>query len=204
MESTKKNILLTALRLFAADGYEAVSVARIAGELGITKGALYRHYTDKRDIFESILREMERRDAEQAERANVPEGTVEEMADAYEKTALSDIVCFSRQMFRYWTEDSFASPFRRMLTLEQYRSAEMAALYQQYLAAGPMHYVADLFASLGISEPLRAAAAFYGPMFLLYSVYDGAEDKAAVTALCDACIERAAEEITRERTGKEN
>ncbi len=41
-------------------------------------------------------------------------------------------------MFRYWTEEEFPSCFRRMLTLEQYRSAEMSALYQQYLAAGPL------------------------------------------------------------------
>ena len=41
---TKEKILITALRLFAQDGYEAVSVSRIAGELGMTKGALYKHY----------------------------------------------------------------------------------------------------------------------------------------------------------------
>ena len=42
--NTKEKILVTALRLFAVYGYEAVSVSRIAGELGITKGALYKHY----------------------------------------------------------------------------------------------------------------------------------------------------------------
>ena len=35
--NTKEKILVTALRLFAVYGYEAVSVSRIAGELGITK-----------------------------------------------------------------------------------------------------------------------------------------------------------------------
>lgn len=39
--NTKEKILVTALRLFAVYGYEAVSVSQIAGELGITKGALY-------------------------------------------------------------------------------------------------------------------------------------------------------------------
>ncbi|MFQ9243206.1 MULTISPECIES: TetR family transcriptional regulator [Lachnospiraceae] len=28
-------------------GYEAVSVSRIAGTLGMTKGALYRHYENE-------------------------------------------------------------------------------------------------------------------------------------------------------------
>ena len=98
-------------------------------------------------------------------------------------------------MFRYWTEDPFAAPFRRMLTLEQYTTPEMGQLYQQYLGAGPMGYVADLFAARGLTDPARRAAVFYGPMFLLYSVYDGAEDKAPVTALLDECLDHAEKEI---------
>ena len=44
MGDTKEAILTTALQLFASDGYEAVSVSQIAGALGMTKGALYKHY----------------------------------------------------------------------------------------------------------------------------------------------------------------
>ena len=58
MADTKEKILMTALRLFARDGYEAVSVRTIAEELGMTKGALYRHYKNKRDIFNSIVERM--------------------------------------------------------------------------------------------------------------------------------------------------
>ena len=46
--NTKEKIMFAALKLFAKDGYEAVSVSAIAGELGITKGALYKHYKNKR------------------------------------------------------------------------------------------------------------------------------------------------------------
>ena len=55
MTDTKEQILMTSLKLFAKDGYEAVSVSDIAGKLGITKGALYKHYKNKRDIFDSII-----------------------------------------------------------------------------------------------------------------------------------------------------
>ena len=44
MGDTKERILQTALELFAHKGYEAVSVSDIAGALGLTKGALYRHF----------------------------------------------------------------------------------------------------------------------------------------------------------------
>ena len=55
MGNRKEEILIVALHLFARDGYEAVSVSQIAGELDMTKGALYRHYKSKRDIFEQLL-----------------------------------------------------------------------------------------------------------------------------------------------------
>ena len=191
MSGTKERILLTALRLFAKDGYEAVSVSDIAGELGMTKGALYKHFKNKRDIFASILARMEQRDAEQAAAHGVPEGTFDEMEDAYRAAGIGPIVAFAAAMFRYWTEDDFASQFRKMLTLEQFRSAEMGALYRQYLSSGPLGYMTDLFAGMGIPQPAQEAARFYAPLFLLYSVYDGAENKAAVRALLDDMLESA-------------
>lgn len=203
MNNTKERILLTALRLFARDGYEAVPVSAIAGELGMTKGALYKHYANKRDIFDSVLACMERRDAEGAADCGVPEGTAEEMPDAYQNTSVDDMVDYARAMFRYWTEDEFAAVFRRMLTLEQFRSEEMGRLYQQYLAAGPLSYMADLFAGLGLPQPEREAAAFYGPMFLYYSVYDGAEDKRAALAAVDGYLESMREHL-KQLTGNED
>ncbi len=189
MSGTKEQILRTALALFARDGYEAVSVSAIAGALGMTKGALYRHYASKRAIFESILARMEARDAEGARDAGLPEGPPDEQG--YDPTTADQVIAYSKAQFRYWTEDPFAAPFRRMLTLEQYRSEEMARLYQNYLAAGPLDYVAELLRGRGLPRAQERAAAFYAPMFLLYSVYDGAEDKQAVTALLDECLEAA-------------
>ena len=136
MHGTKEKILLTALRLFARDGYEAVSVSDIAGELGITKAALYRHYANKRAILESIVERMERRDAEQARDSGVPEGSRDTMEERYRGTSVEAMTGFGKAMFRYWTQDAFAAPFRRMLTLEQFRDPEMGRLYQQYLAPG--------------------------------------------------------------------
>lgn len=59
MGNRKEEILIVALHLFARDGYEAVSVSQIAGKLDMTKGALYRHYKSKREIFDCIVQRME-------------------------------------------------------------------------------------------------------------------------------------------------
>ena len=195
MADTKERILRTALELFAQKGYEAASISDIAGALGMTKGALYKHFDSKRAIFDSILARMEARDAQEARDHDLPEGPAETDGAAYAAASPEDIVAFSKAMFRYWTEDPFAAPFRRMLTLEQYRSPKMGRLYQQYLAGGPLEYVADLFRALGIPDPQRRAASFYGPMFLLYSVWDGAADRGAVTALLDEHMENAKRDL---------
>ena len=177
MGNRKEEILIVALHLFARDGYEAVSVSQIAGELDMTKGALYRHYKSKRDIFDCIVQRMEQQDGEQAVEYDMPEEEKEKMPEQYENVSLDDLVEYSKSMFEYWTEDDFASSFRKMLTIEQFRSEEMQNLYQQYLVAGPASYVKDLFESIGIAYAKDKAAGFYAVMYFYYSMYDGAEDK---------------------------
>ena len=183
-ETTKQRILAEAVSLFAKEGYEAVSVEQIAKAVGIKAPSLYKHYKSKRDIFDSILRFMEQRDGEQAAACSLPEVPPEVMPEAYQTSSVESLITFSKQQFRYWTEDAFASSFRKMLTVEQYRSQEMSSLYQQYLGAGPLKYVADLLGSQ------TEALLFYGPMYLLYSVYDDTDDKTSVHAMLDAHLER--------------
>ena len=177
MGNRKEEILIVALHLFARDGYEAVSVSQIAGELDMTKGALYRHYKSKRDIFDCIVQRMEQQDGEQTAEYDMPEENKEKMPETYETVSLDGFVEYSKSMFEYWTEDDFASSFRKMLTIEQFRSEEMQKLYQQYLVAGPASYVKDLFESIGIVNAKDKAARFYSVMFFYYSIYDGASDK---------------------------
>ena len=193
MGKTKEDILLTALRLFARDGYEATSTGAIAGALGMTKAALYKHYQNKRDIFDHIVSRMEELDAARAKEQEMPEDTLENMPEVYGKTTMEAACRYSKAQFDYWTEDEFAACFRRLLTLEQFRSEEMSGLYQQYLAAGPLGYMADLFAQTLGKEQQEAsalAAEFYGPVFLFYAVYDGAEDPAAVRRAAHGQIDR--------------
>ena len=178
MADTKERILMTALQLFARDGYEAVSVRTIAEELGMTKGALYRHYKNKRDIFNSIVERMIRIDAERAKAHQMPPEKYDTLPDAYEKATVGNIQEYTIEQFRFWTEDDFASDFRKMLTLEQYRSTEMAELYSQCIVAGPVAYTEDLFRELikkGVlkrEDPRMLAIEFYAPLFLLINMFD--------------------------------
>ena len=195
MGNRKEEILIVALHLFARDGYEAVSVSQIAGELDMTKGALYRHYKSKRDIFDCIVQRMEQQDSEQARQNEVPEESIEKMPEEYQNVSVEDFVGYSKSMFEYWTEDDFASSFRKMLTIEQFRSEEMQNLYQQYLVSGPAEYVKDLFKNMKIKNPEENAVKFYANMFFYYSMYDGAVDKAKAKCQFEQMMGKIAEEM---------
>ena len=195
MSNRKEEILIVALHLFARDGYEAVSVSQIAGELDMTKGALYRHYKSKRDIFDCIVQRMEQQDGEQAAEYDMPEEKKEKMPEKYETVSLDDFVKYSKSMFEYWTEDDFASSFRKMLMLEQFRNEEMQKLYQQYLVSGPAEYVKDLFKNMKIKDPEETAVKFYANMFFYYSMYDGAADKAKVKYQFEQMLDKIVEEM---------
>ena len=195
MGNRKEEILIVALHLFARDGYEAVSVSQIAGELDMTKGALYRHYKSKRDIFDCIVQRMEQQDGEQARRNEVPEESIENVPEEYQNVSVEDFVGYSKSMFEYWTEEDFASSFRKMLTIEQFRSEEMQNLYQQYLVSGPTEYVKDLFKNMEIKNPEENAIKFYANMFFYYSVYDGATDKTKAKCQFEYMLDKIVEEM---------
>ena len=195
MGNRKEEILIVALHLFARDGYEAVSVSQIAGELDMTKGALYRHYKSKRDIFDCIVRRMEQQDGEQARENEVPQESIEKTPEEYLNVSLDDFVKYSKSMFEYWTEDDFASSFRKMLTIEQFRSEEMQKLYQQYLVSGPTEYVKDLFKNMKIINPEENAIKFYANMFFYYSMYDGAANKTKAKSQFEHMLDRSVEEM---------
>ena len=195
MGNRKEEILIVALHLFARDGYEAVSVSQIAGELDMTKGALYRHYKSKRDIFDCIVQRMEQQDSEQARQNEVPEESIEKVPEEYQNVSVEDFVGYSKSMFEYWTEDDFASSFRKMLTIEQFRSEEMQNLYQQYLVSGPAEYVNDLFKNMKIKNPEENAIKFYANMFFYYSMYDGATDKTKAKSQFEQMLDKIAEEM---------
>lgn len=53
-EVRKHELLQTAMRLFAKQGYEQTTVNQIIAELNISKGAFYHHYSSKEDLVEAL------------------------------------------------------------------------------------------------------------------------------------------------------
>jgi AcrR family transcriptional regulator len=63
-KSTRDNLKAAAIRLGVRDGVDGASIRTIAREVGITEGAVYKHFTNKdeliREAYASVVEEMAR------------------------------------------------------------------------------------------------------------------------------------------------
>ncbi len=57
-EATRAELIRVASDLFAERGYAGASLEDIAGKVGLTKGALYHHFRDKRALFEAVVAQV--------------------------------------------------------------------------------------------------------------------------------------------------
>lgn len=121
---TKERILETALGLFARSGYFGTSMSDIASQMGITKGALYKHYVSKQELLDSIIERMNRMDYELAEEYEMPESQPDGFAEAYLNMPIERIRAYGLAQFDHWTKEAFSANFRKMPILEQYRDSE--------------------------------------------------------------------------------
>lgn len=59
-ELTQHHLVQVARRLFAARGYAGVGTEEIVADAGVTRGALYHQYKDKKDLFAAVVDDVMR------------------------------------------------------------------------------------------------------------------------------------------------
>lgn len=165
--TTRESILMAALCLFSRNGYEGTSMRDIAGEVGISQGAIYKHFAGKDALLEAICTCMEDADARHAETAGVPAEDPRTCGDPSSSQQPSDsglapgenaappfsaFRAFTLDMFSYWATDPIAAPFRRMIEIDRCRTPRMEQLHRQYLGAGPLSYTRGCLMSMGMDD----------------------------------------------------
>ena len=69
--ATQAALLKSGRNMFAQHGFEATSVATLCADAGVTTGALYHHYGDKKRLFAAVAEELECRLVELALRTHL-------------------------------------------------------------------------------------------------------------------------------------
>lgn len=175
---TKQRILDEALTLFSEKGYANVFVGEIAERVGIKAPSLYKHYKNKRAIFEAIIDEMNKRFEEQAKALNINGTDAAADSKIYQKMSEENLLELGRQFFLYYLHDDYNKRFRKMLTVEQFHDKELAELYSKLYVDDPLSYQSMLLGMVSQAGILHTdnvdvmTLHFYAPIYFLLTLCD--------------------------------
>lgn len=175
---TKQRILDEALALFSEKGYANVFVGEIADRVGIKAPSLYKHYKNKRAIFDAIIEEMNGRFAEQAKAMNINGTDASADSKIYQNMSEDNLLKLGRRFFLYFLHDDYNKRFRKMLTIEQFNNKELADIYTKIYVDDPLAYQSMLLGMVAQAGLLKTdnveimTLHFYAPIYYLLTICD--------------------------------
>lgn len=177
-ENTRQIILDRALELFSTDGYDSVSVAEIAKAVGIKAPSLYNHFPSKRAIFDAIVEETAAQYAKDTERVNVHVSDSDRDVPTFSVISEDGLAQKVREIFNYSVHNETIKRFRNMMTLEQFRSPELAEMYSKRYVDRMITYHSGIFKGLiecgeiEDEDPDVLALMYVAPIITLVGVCD--------------------------------
>ena len=141
--NTKQEILEAALDLFSTQGFEATSVSQIADAVGIRKASLYSPFASKQEILESLMTQV----LEQYNKHSIfihTDWDNAAFAEAKQNLSAEEVEQLAFTQIRYILHDPLVSKARKMLTIEQFRNAQMAELQTKQNYTSVMKYFTNL------------------------------------------------------------
>ena len=189
-EDTGQKILDKALELFSAKGYDSVSVGEIAKAVGIKAPSLYNHFPSKQAIFEAIVESTAVQYEADTDKINIHVQDVQRDIPIFTETTEDALFEKVRQIFEYSLHNETISRFRRMMTIEQFRSPALAALYSRRYVERVVAYHAGIFRSLIAAgelqdrDPEAMALQYVAPVITLIGICDRQPERE------DECVEK--------------
>ena len=142
--NTKQVILEAALELFSVQGFEATSIAQIAGAVGIRKASLYSHFENKQAILDALVQEV----LEQYEKHSIFARADWEKDTGSLPQTPDDAVGMIQGQIRYILHDPAISRARKMLVIEQFQNPELAKLQTKQNYSDVLRYFTGLVKQL--------------------------------------------------------
>lgn len=181
--NTKQRILDEALQLFSIHGYESTSVADISQAVGIKAAALYKHYQNKQAIFDAILQELTARYERYAQSMRMNGVHADQDAGRFMELGEELLIHKAMGLFSYFLHDAYTHKFRKMLSMEQYRNPQLAALLTKQYADDPLSFqgaMFHLFTQAGFmipEDPQIMALHFYAPIYMWLHICDSQPER---------------------------
>lgn len=161
--TTKERILEESMKLFSTYGYDAVTVRMIGDAVGIQNSALYKHFSSKQEIFDTLVECSKRIFQEKYT-------SIEFM-----QLDLEGFRSMCLDMYQFQTEEPWIVMFRKILCMGQFKSPELAAVYQELFIHQPLQCQSTIFIELmkqGLMkqrDPYVLAMELYAPFFLYHT-----------------------------------
>lgn len=177
-EDTKQKILDKALELFSVYGYDSVSVGMIAQAVGIKAPSLYNHFPSKQSIFDAIVEATAAQYEHDTDKIDIHVQNAPQDVPVFTEISEDALVAKVYQIFDYSLHNEAISRFRRMMTIEQFRSPELAALYSRRYVERVISYHAGIFRSLIAGgellpeNPDTMALMYVAPVITLIGICD--------------------------------
>ncbi|MGN0253925.1 MAG: TetR/AcrR family transcriptional regulator, partial [Lachnospiraceae bacterium] len=164
--STKEKFVIEALRLFSEKGYEAVSVAEIAGAVGCSAPALYKHYKSKKQLLEAVIEASNKGFEAQMEAMHFDFDSNGKDREAFIDMTEEDEIKRLQDMVSYTIHNWFSQAFRKLCTVEQFHMKELSEAYDLRYVDFPINQyekIFELWIESGKMKPgnARAMAALY-------------------------------------------
>ena len=177
-EDTKQKILDKALELFSTQGYDSVSVGEIAKAVGIKAPSLYNHFPGMQAIFDAIVESTAAQYEADTDKIDIHVQNAKQDIPVFTEITADALFEKVRQIFEYSLHNETISRFRRMMTIEQFRSPELAALYSRRYVERILRYHAGIFRALIASgeicaeDPDALAMMYVSPVLTLIGICD--------------------------------
>ena len=155
----------------------------IARAVGIKAPSLYNHFPGKQAIFDAIVESTAAIYEADTGKINIHVQNVNRDIPGFAEITEDALFERVRQIFEYSLRSEAVSRFRRMMTIEQFRSPELASMYTERYVNRIVSYHAGIFRALAdageiiAADPGTLAMMYVSPILTLIGICDRQPEK---------------------------
>ena len=173
-KDTKERILAAALELFSQNGYAGTNIRELTASLGLVKSSMYRHFSSKEDIWNTLLDEM-------IAYYDARFGSAEHLPPVPD--SLEGLVEMTMGMVDFTVHDKKIIKTRKLLSIEQFRDQRARGLATRHFLTGLTEMFTRIFTGMmakGLlrrDDPAMLAFSYTTPISALIHLCDREPEK---------------------------